>query len=134
VSSVAHVSPTDTENARVRVPSDDLASCERRIDLIAREKIDQMTQCRYRSAQDVRTEPVIDHYAVSFQIDFESRKRSAPILGMRCDRVTRPDKQGSVQAKRCDRIGNGKLYPILRSGKRGRFMESTFTKFTDNKL
>jgi hypothetical protein len=54
---------------------------------------------------------VVDHCAVSFQIDFEIRKRSAPILGMRCDRVTRPDKQGTVQAIRCDRIGNGKLPP-----------------------
>jgi hypothetical protein len=68
-----------------------------------------MAQCEHRSTQHVRSEPVVDDCAVSFQIDFESRKRSGSILGMRCDRVTRPDKQGTMQAKRCDRVGRRKF-------------------------
>src|SRR5262249_9672228 len=41
--------------------------------------------------------------------DCEGRKCPAPILGMRCDRMTRPDKQGTVKAKCCDRVGGRKL-------------------------
>jgi hypothetical protein len=56
----------------------------RRIDLISHENIDEMTQCRNRSIQHVRSATVIDDRAVSLQIDFEGRKRPAPIFG-RCD-------------------------------------------------
>src|SRR5208337_189723 len=85
---------------RQRSRRDDLAGCEWRIDLIARENIDEMTQCRNRSTQQIRSATVIKDRAVALQIDFEGRKRPAPILGMRCDGVTRPDKQGSNAAQR----------------------------------
>ena len=76
---------------RQRSRRDDLAGCEWRIDLIACENIDEMTQCRHRSTQHIRSATVIDDRAVALQIDFEGRKRSAPIFGVRCDRMTRPD-------------------------------------------
>src|SRR5271166_1233116 len=94
---------------RQRSRRDDLAGCEWRIDLIARENIDEMTQCRNRSTQQIRSATVIKDRAVALQIDFEGRKRPAPILGMRCDGVTRPDKQGSMQPKGCDCVRRGKL-------------------------
>jgi hypothetical protein len=64
---------------RQRSRRDDLAGCEWRIDLIARENIDEMTQCRNRSTQQIRSATVIKDRAVALQIDFEGRKRPAPI-------------------------------------------------------
>ena len=47
------------KRTRQRSCCDDLAACEWRIDLIARENIDEMTQCRYRSTQHIRSATVI---------------------------------------------------------------------------
>ena len=76
---------------RQRSRRDDLPGCEWRIDLIAREKIDEMTQCRYRSTQHIRSDTVIDDHAVAFQIDFKSRKRPAPLFGMPFDPMRGPN-------------------------------------------
>src|SRR5262249_12045326 len=88
---------------------DDLAGCKRRIRLIARKKADEMAQGGNRSTQHVRSDPMVDGCAVALEIDCEGRKCPAPILGIRCDRMTRPDKQVTVRAKCCDRVGGRKL-------------------------
>src|SRR6516164_6459083 len=46
---------------------DDLAACEWRIDLIARENIDEITQCRHGATQYIRSATTVDDCALRFR-------------------------------------------------------------------
>src|SRR5262245_12132764 len=66
----------DWKGARQGAGGDDVAGCERRIDRIAREQGDEMTQCRQRAVEDIGAMAVIDHGAIA-QIYTSATSRAA---------------------------------------------------------
>ena len=68
--------------SRQRSGRDDLTGSKGRIDLIACEHIDKITQCRHGATQYIRSATTVDDCVAAFQIDFNGRKRLAPMLGL----------------------------------------------------
>ena len=95
--------------ARERSCRYNLACRKRRIDGIARQQADKVTQRGNRSVENVRGAAAICHAAVAKQIDLEGGKRILPLRGAQSDLVSRPDQQRTMQAVRGDRVGGGEL-------------------------
>src|SRR5829696_1534704 len=94
----------DGKRARQRPSGHDLAGSEWRIDRIVGQNLDQVPQCRYWSAQDIRRPPLIDDRSVALEVDVKCREVPLPVVAGVRKSAPRTDDEPPVQAVRRHRV------------------------------